>query len=197
MALSYRYRFSVVVSKGVPGRSIPVHYRTSSASVIVGVVVGNPPSLQPASASLVINPDQLARLNVTVDTHGANNVSLEWSCPTMDGIAFASVVQSLSRFNQFLVVKATTAMVPGTTYTFVLTATIGGLSSSTAVKVLVNQAPRNGYGMVYPSVGVSLTTEFEIRALDWIDDATVSGRCLWFRNFRCVVRVRDVLMSAV
>jgi hypothetical protein len=71
-------------------------------------------------------------------------------------------------------VRATDLLVPGGVYSFVLTATIGAVSSSTAVLVRVNQAPRGGYGVVSPVIGgEALVTPFEVSAEGWTDDATV------------------------
>jgi hypothetical protein len=169
------YRFSVTVSKGAAGQLIPRHPRSATASVAVNVVPGSPALLTPASSSLVVNPSQLARLSVVVDARGAQNVTLAWTCPDLDQGAFAAAVQSLSRATSFLVVRATPALVPGGVYAFVLSATSSGVTSSTTVRVSVNQAPRNGYGAVRPTEGTSLSTPFEVSALGWTDDSTVRG----------------------
>jgi hypothetical protein len=127
---------------------------------------------------VVVNPLQAARLAVTVDTRGAAGVALVWSCPDLSPAALAEVIQSVTATTPFLTIRATAAMAPGSTYPFVLTASIGGVAASTTVRVTVNQAPRNGYGLVSPASGTALDTKFEISAVGWTDDKTVSSACV-------------------
>ncbi len=169
------YRLTVVVSKGVPDGLIPRHPRSATASVVVGVVFGDPPSLTPTATTVVVNPSQSARLGVVVDSRGANGVELRWTCPDLSPAALAEVVQSTSLGTPFLTILATPALTPGTTYPFQLTATLGTIAATTTVRVTVNQAPRNGYGVVSPSNGTALNTSFEISAVGWTDDKTVGA----------------------
>ncbi len=97
-------------------------------------------------------------------------LTLAWSSPMLTAAQFSSVVKA-GATAPFLVIAP--ALLSRGTYSFVLTASQGLVSSSSTFAVTVNEAPRNGYVAVEPDSGVVLQTKFEIAALGWSDDATV------------------------
>ena len=171
-----RYRFGVTVSKGRAGGLIPYHFRSDSASVVIGVLPGLPPQITMSFSSTVANPsDRVVLAADVVADPRAGNVSLLWSSKSLNSSALAAITLSSVLTLDFLAIIPN---LPQGRYTFVLTAaTRDGSSSSGEVVVVVNSPPRGGFVDATPRTGTELSTPFELSAGDWIDeDAPLSYR---------------------
>ena len=61
-------QFNVTAQKGVSGGVIPYHYRSATASIIVQVVDGLPPTLNPAFSSVTVNSAQPRQVSHVVES---------------------------------------------------------------------------------------------------------------------------------
>jgi hypothetical protein len=134
-----RYRFTVTASQGVPGGLIPNHPRSASTSVVVTVLPGAVPALVAQPPLVTVNPQQIARLNVTVVPGGGSAPSLLWTAPDLTASGLDAVVVSQTRTTNLLSIRAGPGLSPGSTYSFVLTATVDGVAASATVQLVVNQ----------------------------------------------------------
>ena len=167
------YTFTLTVSKGSVGGTIPLHFRQGSTSVTITVLAGFAPSISIAtsSAGMKVNPGSRVVLDATVtDDHGFPVTSMQWSAPLLSGSAFTSLLLTPDVTARSLVLQPKSAGY----YTFSLSAwnTIGDEGRADVV-VAVNGPPVNGYVDVSPSAGVELDTMFRVCSPGWVDDVQV------------------------
>ena len=163
-----KYKYTVTVTKGSVGGRIPNHFRTSSASVSIVVLLGTPPEITLGTVSpLKVNPQDRVVLSGSVSSlYGTP--SLLWSSASMSTSQLLAITKSTSFTLDRLVLVPT---LPKGYYTFTLTATTAdGSSSFATVDMYVNGPPRNGYIAASPRNGTSMETPFSFSALDWKDE---------------------------
>ncbi len=139
------------------------------------VVPGSPPSVIAVVPSVKANPTApRALLATTLDPAGHAGVTLAWSTPDLTPEALAAVLLSPSLTLPTLALRPA---LPVGTYTFTLTASVRGEAlAATAVTLVVNGPPRNGFVTVTPDTGIAMTTEFDAVAGGWVDDVEVGAR---------------------
>jgi len=160
------YLFSLLVTKGS---------RNDSAFATVEVTAGAPPVIEMASlAKAKYNPDAGSFVSLSASVSSAlPGVATLWTAMGSDearpfqanGAATASVA------NKPTATVRVSALTPGMTYTFSLTATdTDGASSYSTLSLTVNEAPNSGTVAVAPSQGFALDTSFTLTALNWVDE---------------------------
>jgi hypothetical protein len=194
-----RYRFNVTVSAGVADGLIPNHFRSGTASVVIELVSSAAPLLSTPSSSVVVNPtDARLSLRVSVSNVGAGGV-MAWTTPDLSEETATRIILSSSRTQPVLVIRPD---LTAGTYAFTFTASNSQATSSVSISVVVNDVPRNGYVDASPTWGYAMTTTFEISALSWTDDGTVSvivvpPRALLEASAMTSVRVVSLLQDAL
>ena len=107
----------------------------------------------------------------------ATLVSTQWSVvpPTTADTSLLAWYNALitSPTSRSLVVVATAGFAPGASYTFRMSATTTDGSSTLVgyqdVTLMTNSPPSSGFVVGFPASGQELETQFQFRALQWVD----------------------------
>ena len=171
------YTFGLTVSKGS---------RSSSTSATVEVLPGSPPVVSIGNLAAAKYSTNGGVLTISSSVQASNvGYKATWTATNSD-IAEPFYVSSLTTTQDFAstvtksyaagVVGAPamklelSAMTPGNTYTFKLTATDANAQASySTVSVVMNAAPSSGTVSVSPLEGTTPTTNFDLTALNWVD----------------------------
>ena len=171
------YVFTLTVSRGRTGGSIPFHFRESASSVTITVSDAALPTVQiSASGPATIAPGSYLTLHGAVDLHGHTLSSLQWTFPDMTDDDVQAAIRSVSYNVPVLAVQAN--LLPGS-YAFVLTAaTSGNATATNRITLTVNAAPRLGYVTATPKSGIALETAFTVSARGWVSTPEVRNASL-------------------
>jgi hypothetical protein len=162
------YVFTVTVSKGAVGELIPNHYRSSSSSVTVTIVAGQPPEVQMLTSSVRVTPSQpRVTLSADVIANGRIGLSYKWSCADMTASELQVALLSPTLTTTSLVIRP--VLSPGT-YTFTFTVSDASSAVSGFARVIVASPPRNGFVTISPPTGYAIQTTFTMSALEWVGD---------------------------
>lgn len=161
------YQFTVEAVKGDDSNPIPAHTRRSTETVEIRVIDGAPPVPQVAPlAKLKVNPGTPLVLEGSVDSRAPETLEVQWTVVGVpDPVSFFA-----SHHRELAVTTSSTAMQPGATYSFRLTAIDDNGEAYTQVVVSANRPPTSGFVDVTPRSGIAAIDEFEFRALQWTDD---------------------------
>ncbi|KAJ1452992.1 REJ domain-containing protein [Pelagophyceae sp. CCMP2097] len=161
--------------------------RSGAAVARITMVLGTPPAVVISSAlAAFLRPDAKTTFRAVVAAPAnaavGSQMTSTWalyagtldSGAALQGVATTPLVVSLpvTSLNRVhdLVVSAG-ALVAGGTYTFALSAAVGGLRGEARVTVVVANPPSSGRLSVAPVAGEAFTTPFTLTASSWVGDS--------------------------
>jgi len=147
--------------------------RNSTASTTIQIVAGFPPMISMAALTKSKYDADAGFVSVSAAVSSKLPCSTSWTAVNSDVSKpfMASGKASSSVSGKLAAVVLVSALTPGATYTFQLTATdIDGSSSYATLSLVMNEAPNSGSLLVSPSRGFALDTAFKFVSLNWVDE---------------------------